>query len=95
VNERKDVEWDKTVPFKAEDMLNLALEWVDEKKGFVFDYLYWAKELIERKRGEGNILGSEKILFLIAVVSYMKNSYLRSILLHTIETVIGDGDGRG
>jgi len=89
------MKWDKTVSFKAEDMLNLALEWVDERKGITHDYLVWAKEFIERKRGEGNISESEKILFLIAVVSYMKTSYLRSILLNTLETVMGDDDGRG
>jgi len=92
VNEWKSVEWDKIVSFKAEDMLDLALEWVDENKGIVHDYLYWAKELIERKRGRGDILESEKILFLIAVVSYMKNSYLRTLLLHTIDVVLGDND---
>ena len=73
-------------------MLNLALEWVDENKNIVHDYLVWAKELIERKRGEGNISESEKILFLMVVVSYMKSSVLRSILLDTIDIVIGNGD---
>ena len=92
MNEWKSVEWDKIVSFKTEDMLNLALEWVHENKGIVHDYLYWAKELIERKRGRGDILESEKILFLIAVVSYMKNSYLRTLLLHTIDVVLGDND---
>ena len=92
MSERKSVEWDKTVSFKAEDVLNLALEWVDERKGITHDYLVWAKEFIERKRGEGNISDSEKILFLIAVTSYMKSSVLRSILLHTVEAVIGIND---
>ena len=86
------MEWDRVVSFKTEDMLNLALEWVDENKSVVHNYLYWAKELIERKRGRGDILESEKILFLIAVVSYMENSYLRSILLHTLDVVIDAGD---
>jgi len=92
MSEWKNVKWDITVSFKAEDMLNLALEWVDERKGITHDYLVWAKEFIERKRGEGNISDSEKILFLIAVVSYMKSSVLRSILLHTLEAVIGIND---
>jgi len=85
-------EWDKVVSFKTEDMLNLALEWVHQNKDILPDYLYWAKELIERKRGLGNITGSEKTLFMIAVVSHMKVTYLRSVLLHTLDIVIGDSD---
>ncbi len=84
------MEWDKTISFKAEDMLNLALEWVDEKKGILPDYLYWAKELVERKRGVGNITESEKALFMIAVISSMQRvTYLRSILLHPSNQVGG------
>jgi len=86
-------EWDKVVSFKTEDMLNLALEWVEERKNILPDYLVWAKELIEQKRGQGNITGSEKTLFMIAVISSMQRvTYLRSILLHTLDIVIGDSD---
>jgi len=85
-------EWDKVVSFKTEDMLNLALEWVEERKNILPDYLVWAKELIEQKRGLGNITGSEKTLFIIAAVSHMKVTYLRSVLLHTLDIVIGDSD---
>ena len=86
-------EWDKVVSFKTEDMLNLALEWVEERKNILPDYLVWAKELIEQKRGLGNITGSEKTLFMIAVVSHMvRVTYLRSVLLHTLDIVIGDSD---
>ena len=79
--------WDKNVSLKTEDILNLAVEWVQNGNG-VSNYLYWAKELIERKRGTGNILESEKILFLIAVVLHMKPTYLRSLLMHTLDMVI-------
>ena len=86
-------EWDKVVSFKTEDMLNLALEWVEERKNILPDYLVWAKELIEQKRGLGNITGSEKTLFMIAVISHMvRVTYLRSVLLHTLDIVIGDSD---
>ena len=80
--------WDKNISLKTEDVLNLAVEWVHENRNGVSNYLYWAKELIERKRGTGNILESEKILFLIAVVLYMKPTYLRSLLMHTLDMVI-------
>jgi len=85
-------EWDKVVSFKTEDMLDLALEWVEERKNILPDYLVWAKEFIQRRRGEGNISDSEKILFLIVVTSYMKSSVLQSILLHTVDIVIGDNN---
>ena len=85
-------EWDKVVSFKTEDMLNLALEWVEERKNILPDYLIWAKELIKQKRGQGNITGNEKTLFMIAVISHMKVTYLRSVLLHTLDIVIGDSD---
>ena len=85
-------EWNKVVSFKTEDMLDLALEWVEERKNILPDYLVWAKEFIQRRRGEGNISDSEKILFLIVVTSYMKSSVLQSILLHTVDIVIGDNN---
>jgi hypothetical protein len=83
-------EWDKTVSFKAEDMLNVALEWVRANHGLVFDYLYWAQHIIEEKRGMGNITGEEKALFLIAVILQMKPTYLRSFFVDTLRTVIGE-----
>ena len=83
-------EWDKTVSLKAEDVLNIALEWVRANHGLVFDYLNWAEQLIERKRGEGNITGDEKTLFLIAIVLQMKPTYLRSVFINTLRTVVGE-----
>jgi len=80
--------WDKNISLKTEDILNLAIEWVNENRNGVSNYLYWAKELIERKRGEGNISGDEKALFLIALVFYMKPTYLRSLLMHILDMVI-------